>query len=116
LRILLIGPLLVLVLRLLTLVRSLLVLIRPLLILVLPLLVLVAARRILGLAGSALLPGCTWLVLTEACPHGRTGVECCATLTLQASRVQTENQDRSGDNRRPTHSVRVPGPVHNSFS
>ena len=137
LRILLIGPLLVLVrsllililrllilvrsllilnLRLLILVRSLLVLILPLLILVLPLLVGVGARRILDLAGRALLRTRARTILTEPRPHGRTGAEFRSTLTVQASRGQAEKQDRSGDPRRRTHSFRVPGPVHKSFS
>jgi hypothetical protein len=137
LRILLIGPLLVLVrslqilnlrllvlvrsllilnLRLLILVRSLLVLILPLLILVLPLLVGVGARRILDLAGRALLRTRARTILTETRSHGRTGAKFRSTLTVQASRGQAEKQDRSGDPRRRTHSFRVPGPVHKSFS
>ena len=144
LRILLIGPLLVLVLRLLVLVRSLLILILrllilvrsllilnlrllilvrsllvlklPLLILVLPLLVGVGARRILDLAGRALLRTRARTILTEPRPHGRTGAEFRSTLTVQASRGHAEKQDRSGDRRRRTHSFRVPGPVHKSFS
>ena len=144
LRILLIGPLLVLVLRLLVLVRSLLILILrllilvrsllilnlrllilvrsllvlklPLLILVLPLLVGVGARRILDLAGRALLRTRARTILTETRSHGRTGAKFRSTLTVQASRGQAEKQDRSGDPRRRTHSFRVPGPVHKSFS
>jgi hypothetical protein len=129
LRILLIRPLLVLILRLLILILPLLVLIRlilirpllilvlPLLVGVLPLLVGVDARRILDLAGTALRRSCTRTILTEEPrPHGRTGTELSATLTVQASRGQTEKQDRSGDRRRWTHSFRVQGPVHRSFS
>lgn len=114
LRILLIGPLLVLILRL-VLVRSLLVLIlrllilirpllvliglvliRPLLILILPLLIGVGARRILDLAGRALLPGRMRLILTEPCAHGGTGIELSSMLTEEARRGHTEEQDRSG--------------------
>jgi len=134
LRILLIRPLLVLILRLLILVlplltlirlvliRSLLILvglilIRPLLILVLPLLVGINARRILDPAGRALLRSRARTILTEEPgPHSRTGTELSAPLTVQASRRQAEKQDRSGYRSRRTHSFRVPGPVHRSFS
>jgi hypothetical protein len=112
----LVRSLLILNLRLLILVRSLLVLILPLLILVLPLLVGVGARRILDLAGRALLRTRARTILTETRSHGRTGAKFRSTLTVQASRGQAEKQDRSGDPRRRTHSFRVPGPVHKSFS
>ena len=112
----LVRSLLILNLRLLILVRSLLVLKLPLLILVLPLLVGVGARRILDLAGRALLRTRARTILTEPRPHGRTGAEFRSTLTVQASRGHAEKQDRSGDRRRRTHSFRVPGPVHKSFS
>jgi hypothetical protein len=127
LRLVLVRSLLILILRLLILVRSLLVLIlrllvliRPLLILVLPLLAGVGAR--LDLAGRALLRSRARTILGEAGPHGRTGTELSATLTIEASRGQaekqdrsggqTEMQDRSGGQGRRTHSFRVPGPVH----
>ncbi len=141
LRILLIGPLLILILRLLVLVRPLLILIGsllnlPLLILVLALLVGVGARRILDLAGRALPNTCARTILTESRPHGRTGTEFSSPLTVEACRGQTENegrsggqaetqdrsggqterQDRSGGRGRWTLSFRVPGPVHKSFS
>jgi hypothetical protein len=135
LRILLIGPLLVLVRSLLVLNLSLLILVLPLLVLVLilPLLILVlallvgvGARRILDLAGGALLLARARTILTEPRPHGRTGAEFTSTLTVQASRRQTEKQDGSGgqaetQNRgggrgRRTHSFRIPGPVHKFFS
>jgi hypothetical protein len=132
LRILQIGPLLVLILRLvlvwslLVLILRLLVLILPLLILVLALLVGVGALRILDLAGTALLRSRARTILTEPRAHGRTGTEFSSTLRMQAGRGQTEEQDRSGrqtekpdrsgGQRRRTHSFRVRGPVHKSFS
>jgi hypothetical protein len=108
-------PLLVLVLRLLILVRSLLILI-PLLILVLSLLILVAALLILVLAWSALLLARARLALTETRTHGWEGTEINSTLSMRGSCGQAEEQDRSGGPRRRTHSFRVPGPVHKSFS
>lgn len=132
----LVRSLLVLVL-LLILVRSLLILIGlipirliligPLLILVLPLLVGVHARLILDLARRALLRTRARTILTEEPrPHGRSGTKLSTTLTVETSRGQTEKQDRSGGQtgkqdrsggrRRRTHSFRVPGPVHESFS
>ena len=126
LRLVLVRSLLVLVLRLLILIRSLLILILPLLILVLALLVGVGARRILDLAGTALLCSRARTILTEPRAHGGTGTEIIAALRIQTGCGQTENedrsggpketQDRSGGRGRRTHSFRVRGPVHKSFS
>jgi hypothetical protein len=132
LRILLIGPLLVLILRLilvrslLILILRLLVLVGPLLILILALLVGVGALRILDLAGTALRRSSARTILTEPCAHGRTGTEIIAALRVKAgcgqaenedrSGGQTETQDHSGNQHRWTHSLRVRGPVHRSFS
>jgi len=136
LRVLLIGPLWILVRPLLILIPRLLVLVRSLLILILPLLVGVGARRILDLAGTALLRTRARTILAEPRSHGRTGTEFSSPLTVQDNRGQTEEQDRSGGQterqdrsggqterqdrsggpRRRTHSFRVPGPVHKSFS
>jgi hypothetical protein len=130
----LIRSLLILI-PLLILVLSLLILI-PLLILVLSLLILVSALLILVLAGSALLLARARLALTETRTHGWEGTEINSALSMRSgcgqaeeqdrggeqterqdrSGGQTERQDRSGGRGRRTHSFRVPGPVHKSFS
>jgi hypothetical protein len=119
----LVRSLLILVLPLLILVRSLLILVLPLLTLVLPLLVLVlalgvlvAALLILALAGRVLLLARARLVLAEARPHGWEGTEISSTLRIESGCGQAEKQDRGGGRGRRTHSFRVPGPVHKSFS
>jgi hypothetical protein len=135
-------PLLILVLSLLILipllilVLSLLILVSALLILVLSLLILVSALLILVLAGSALLLARARLALTETRTHGWEGTEINSALSMRSgcgqaeeqdrggeqterqdrSGGQTERQDRSGGRGRRTHSFRVPGPVHKSFS
>jgi Mg2+/Co2+ transporter CorB len=119
---LLIRPLLVLVrsllilILLLVLVPSLLTLVLSLLILVLLLLARVVAWLILVLPRRVLRLDCSRLVLTETRPHVIAGAEIKPALRMQNGRGQTEKQNRSGDGRRRTHSFRVPGPVHKSFS
>jgi hypothetical protein len=112
----LVRSLLILVLPLLILVRSLLILVLPLLVLVLALGVLVAALLILALAGRVLLLARARLVLAEARPHGWEGTEISSTLRIESGCGQAEKQDRGGGRGRRTHSFRVPGPVHKSFS
>ena len=72
---------------------------------------LIDALRILDLAGTVLRGSRTRTILTEPRAHGKTGTEIIAALRMQAGRRQAEKQDRSGNQRRWTHSFRVRGPV-----